>query len=186
MRLFSVLAALILVISTTQGAISMAKPTLYDFTVKDIRGKDVSLSTYKGKVVVVVNVASECGYTPQYDGLQKLYSKYKDKGLVILGFPANNFGSQEPGTNDQILQFCSTKYGVDFPMFSKISVYGHDMHPLYAMLTADHGANAPSGEVSWNFEKFLVGKDGNVMKRYKSRVKPDSADLIADIEAALK
>jgi glutathione peroxidase len=164
----------------------MTKQTLHDFTVKDIRGNDVSLSAYKGKAVLIVNVASECGYTTQYEGLQKLYAKYKDKGLVILGFPANNFGSQEPGTNEEIMNFCSSKYSVTFPMFSKISVYGHDMHPLYAMLTSDHGAAAPAGEVSWNFEKFLVGKDGKVAKRYKSRVKPDSAELLADIEAALK
>jgi glutathione peroxidase len=164
----------------------MTKQTLHDFTVKDIRGKDESLSAYKGKAVLIVNVASECGYTTQYEGLQKLYAKYKDKGLVVLGFPANNFGSQEPGTNEEIMNFCSSKYSVTFPMFSKISVYGHDMHPLYAMLTSDHGAAAPAGEVSWNFEKFLVGKDGKVVKRYKSRVKPDSAELLADIEAALK
>lgn len=186
MRTYLVLAALILAISTTLGSTPMTKQTLHDFTVKDIRGNDVSLSAYKGKAVLIVNVASECGYTTQYEGLQKLYAKYKDRGLVVLGFPANNFGSQEPGTNEEIMNFCSSKYSVTFPMFSKISVYGHDMHPLYAMLTSDHGAAAPAGEVSWNFEKFLVGKDGKVVKRYKSRVKPDSAELLADIEAALK
>jgi len=160
--------------------------SIYDLVLKDIRGNNVALSTYKGKALLIVNVASQCGYTPQYDGLQKLYDTYKGKGLIVLGFPANNFGSQEPGTNDEIQTFCSTKFNVNFPMFSKISVYGHDMHPLYAKLTADNGPGAPAGEVSWNFEKFLVNKDGKVIKRYKSRVKPDSPELIADIEAALK
>ncbi|MFM8179119.1 MAG: glutathione peroxidase [Candidatus Kapaibacterium sp.] len=183
MRILLMFAVLVLAVSTTHGESPMTKQTLYDFTVKDIRGNDVSLSTFKGKAVLIVNVASECGYTTQYEGLQKLYAKYKDKGFVILGFPANNFGSQEPGTNEEIAKFCSSRYSVTFPMFAKISVYGHDMHPLYAMLTS---AAAPAGEVSWNFEKFLVGKDGTVLKRYKSRVKPESAELTADIEAALK
>jgi glutathione peroxidase len=186
MRILIALVALTVVFSSTQKAQAMAPTSLYDITVKDIHGKDVSLSSYKGKALLIVNVASECGYTPQYEGLQKLHEKYKDKGLVVLGFPANNFGSQEPGTDAEILKFCSSKYSVTFPMFSKVSAYGHDIHPLYAKLTADHGAGSPAGEVSWNFEKFLVDKKGNIVKRYKSRVKPDSAELMADIESALK
>jgi glutathione peroxidase len=149
---------------------------------KGIDGKPVDLAAYKGKVVLVVNVASRCGYTGQYAGLQKLYDAHKDKGFVILGFPANDFGAQEPGTDGQIAEFCSTKYGVTFPMFSKITVKGADKAPLYKALTE---AADPRGEVSWNFEKFLIGKDGGVIGRFKSGVAPDDAKLVQAIEAAL-
>jgi glutathione peroxidase len=149
---------------------------------KTIDGKPVDLASYKGKVVLIVNVASRCGATPQYAGLQKLYDTYKDKGLVVLGFPANDFGAQEPGSDAQIAEFCTSKYSVTFPMFSKITVKGPDKAPLYKMLTESAD---PTGEVGWNFEKFLVGKDGSVIGRFKTRVSPDDPALVAAIEAAL-
>ena len=149
---------------------------------KALDGKPVDLAAYQGKVVLVVNVASRCGYTGQYAGLQKLYDAYKDKGFVILGFPANDFGAQEPGTEAEIAQFCSSKYGVTFPMFSKVTVKGSDKPPIYAAILA---AAQPSSDISWNFEKFLIGKDGVVMGRYKSGVRPDAAELTQAIEAAL-
>jgi len=150
--------------------------------VKKIDGTEVDLASYKGKVVLIVNVASRCGYTGQYAGLQKLYDAYKDKGLVVLGFPANEFGAQEPGTDAEIATFCSSKYGVTFDMFSKIVVKGPNKAPLYKTLT--EGATPP-GEVSWNFEKFLVGRDGRIIGRYKSSVAPDDAKLTGAIEAEL-
>jgi glutathione peroxidase len=150
--------------------------------VKKIDGSAVDLSKYKGKVVLIVNVASRCGYTPQYAGLQKLHDTYKDKGLVVLGFPANEFGAQEPGSDAEIASFCSSKYGVTFDMFSKIVVKGPNKAPLYKTLT--EGATPP-GEVSWNFEKFLIGRDGRIIGRYKSSVAPDDAKLTGAIEAEL-
>ncbi|MGB8853878.1 MAG: glutathione peroxidase [Pirellulales bacterium] len=149
---------------------------------KSIDGKPVDLASYKGKVVLVVNVASRCGYTKQYAGMQKLYDTYKDKGFVILGFPANDYGAQEPGSDAEIAEFCSTKYGVTFPMFSKITVKGPGKAPLYQTLTESAD---PKGEVAWNFEKFLIGKDGVVIGRFKSGVAPESAELAKAIEAAL-
>jgi glutathione peroxidase len=149
---------------------------------KGIDGKPVDLAAYKGKVVLVVNVASRCGYTGQYAGLQKLYDSQKDKGFVILGFPANDFGAQEPGSDAEIAEFCSTKYAVTFPMFSKITVKGAAKAPLYKALTETAD---PKGEVGWNFEKFLIGKDGTVIGRFKSGVAPDDATLVKAIEAAL-
>ena len=145
-------------------------------------GKLVDLASFQGKVVVVVNVASRCGATPQYAGLQKLYETYKDRGLVVIGFPANDFGAQEPGTDAQIAEFCSSKYAVTFPMFSKITVKGPDAPPLYKTLT--QSANPP-GDIAWNFEKFLIGRDGAVIGRFKTRVSPDDPAMIAAIEAAL-
>jgi len=151
-------------------------------TMKSIDGKDVDLAGYQGKVVLVVNVASRCGATPQYAGLQGLYEKYKDKGFVVLGFPANDFGAQEPGSDEQIREFCSTKYDVSFPMFSKITVKGAGKPKLYQVLTETAD---PSGEIGWNFEKFLIGKDGKVTGRFKTRVAPDDPALVSAIEAAL-
>lgn len=143
------------------------------FTVKDINGKDVNLEKYKGSVVVIVNVASRCGYTTQYEGLQRLYEKNKEDGLVVLGFPANNFGGQEPGTDDEIREFCSSKYGVSFPMFSKISVKGEDQHPLYKRLS---GQPAPvGGDPKWNFTKFIVDRSGKVVARFNSNARPDDS-----------
>jgi len=147
-----------------------------------IDGKPVDLASYQGKVVLVVNVASRCGYTGQYAGLQKLYDTYKDKGFVILGFPANDFGAQEPGSDAEIATFCSSKYGVTFPMFSKVTVKGPNKPALYAALLA---AAQPTSDIAWNFEKFLIGKDGVVVGRYKSGVKPDAAELTQAIDAAL-
>jgi glutathione peroxidase len=159
---------------------------IYDFVVKDIDGKDVQLSQYQGKVLLIVNVASKCGSTPQYEGLQKLYMQYKDKGLVVLGFPANNFKEQEPGSNEQIKEFCSTTYGVTFPMFSKISVKGDDIHPLYQYLTSGKDNSEFAGEISWNFNKFLVDPSGKVVARFATADKPESEKVISAIQQALK
>ncbi len=160
-----------------------AESSLYSVPLKDIDGKETSLKPYKGKVVLVVNVASKCGYTPQYTGLEALYRKYKDKGLVVAGFPCNQFGGQEPGTNEEIKQFCSSKYDVSFPLFDKIDVNGANRHPLYTMLA---GKESPyPGDIRWNFSKFLVGRDGKIIKRFESKVKPDSPEMIEAIEAAL-
>lgn len=160
--------------------------SIYDFTVKDIDGKDVKLENYKGKVVLIVNVASKCGFTPQYEGLQKIYTKYKDQGFVILGFPANNFMGQEPGTNEEIKQFCSLNYNVTFPMFSKISVKGKDIAPLYQYLTEKETNPEFSGKISWNFNKFLIDREGKIVARFGSRAKPESQEVIAAIEKALE
>jgi glutathione peroxidase len=159
---------------------------IYDYTVKSIDGKPVKLDQFRGKALLLVNVASQCGYTPQYEGLQKIYSKYKDKGLVILGFPANNFGAQEPGTDQEIKTFCSTKYNVTFPMFSKISVKGSDKHPLYQFLTEEKTDPKFAGEISWNFNKFLVDKKGNIAARFDSKDTPESEKVVTAIEQALK
>ncbi|MBI5705498.1 MAG: glutathione peroxidase [Armatimonadetes bacterium] len=160
-----------------------AAGSLYDFKMKDIDGKEMPLAKFKGKVVLVVNVASKCGLTPQYEGLQKLYTTYKDRGLVVLGFPANQFGGQEPGTDTEIKEFCTGKYNVTFPMFSKIVVKGEGIHPLYTWLLQ---STENKGDIEWNFAKFLVGKDGKVLKRFAPRVTPDDKDFVASIEAALK
>jgi glutathione peroxidase len=160
--------------------------SIYDFKMIDIDGKDVSLDQYKGQVVMIVNVASKCGFTPQYEGLQKIYSRYKDRGFVILGFPANNFREQEPGTNAEIKNFCTVNYGVEFPMFSKISVLGDDMHPLYRFLTGKETNPEFSGDIRWNFDKFLFSKEGKVVARFHPKVKPDSDKIIQTIETELK
>jgi glutathione peroxidase len=150
---------------------------------KRLDGSEQSLADYRGKVLLLVNVASRCGYTPQYRGLQDLYARYQGRGLEVLGFPANNFGAQEPGSDEQIRQFCDQNYGVTFPMFSKISVKGADKHPLYAELTS---LPAPiGGEVQWNFQKYLVDREGNVVGRFDSDVEPDDPSLVSKIEAAL-
>lgn len=163
-----------------------AQTKFYDFKMKDIDGKEVSLSQFKGKVVMVVNVASKCGLTPQYDGLQDLYETYKDKGFVILAFPANNFMSQEPGTNADIKTFCTSKYNVTFPIFSKISVKGDDMHPLYQFLTQKSKNGVLDAAVSWNFQKFLIGKDGKLITSFAPKTKPDDASIKKAIEQAVK
>lgn len=162
------------------------KMQLYDFVVKDIDGNDVPLSKYKGKVLLIVNVASRCGFTPQYQQLVDLYNRYKDQGFAILGFPANNFMGQEPGTNEEIKTFCQTRYNVNFDMFSKISVKGEDIHPLYSYLTSKDTNPKFGGEIRWNFTKFLVDKNGNVVARFEPRTKPDDPEVIAAIEKALK
>jgi len=165
-------------------ATAPAKP-LYAFELNDIEGKPAKLAQYNGKALLLVNVASKCGYTRQYAGLQSLYAKYQDAGLVVLGFPANNFGAQEPGTNEQIKDFCATTFNVTFPMFAKISVKGDDIHPLYAFLTSAESNPNFAGPIKWNFNKFLVDREGNVVGRYDSKVEPMSEELVADIEKAL-
>lgn len=159
--------------------------SVYDFTAKDIDGKDVKLEQFKGKAILIVNVASKCGFTSQYEGLEKIYSRYKDQGLVILGFPANNFMGQEPGTNEEIKQFCSLNYNVTFPMFSKISVKGKDIAPLYKFLTEKETNSEFAGDISWNFNKFLVDRDGKIVARFGSRAKPESEEVIQAIEKVL-
>lgn len=155
---------------------------LYTFTVKTIDGTPKSLGAYRGKALLIVNTASECGYTPQYAGLEKLYERYRDRGFEVLAFPANDFGAQEPGTDAQIKQFCSSRYGTKFDLFSKISVKGKDQHPLYAYLTNVKGFE---GKITWNFNKFLVDPSGAVVARYDSGVEPMSAELTAKLEAIL-
>lgn len=158
--------------------------SLYDFTVQDIDGGDVSLKQYQGQVILVVNVASKCGYTPQYEGLQNIYETYKDEGFVILGFPANNFNGQEPGTNQEIKQFCTLEYGVEFPMFSKVSVKGEDQSALFSYLTSLPNDDF-DGEIKWNFEKFLIDKNGFLKRRFRSNIEPESKTLVAAIEKEL-
>lgn len=157
-------------------------PSALNFTMNSIDGKTVELSKYQGRVVLMVNVASQCGFTPQYEGLQQLHRKYSEKGLSILGFPANEFGAQEPGTNAEIAQFCQLNYGVEFDMFSKIVVKGPGQAPLYRYLTSHPKFR---GEVAWNFEKFLIGRNGEVVARFKSEVEPLSREMLSAIEAAL-
>ena len=162
-----------------------AANSIYGFTMKDIDGKEISLGSYTSKVVMVVNVASRCGFTPQYEGLEKLYQTYKDRGFVILGFPANNFLGQEPGTDAEIKSFCSLKYNVTFPMFSKLSVRGSDKHPLYQYLTEKQSNPEFAGDITWNFNKVLIGRDGKIINRFGSRTKPEDKEVIHAIEAAL-
>jgi len=167
----------------TMTALAVSAQSLYDIKLKDIDGKDTTLAAYKGKAVLIVNVASKCGYTKQYSGLEATYPKYKDQGLVILGFPCNQFGGQEPGTNEEIKEFCSSKFNVTFPLFDKIEVNGANRHPLYVALA---GKNSPfPGDIKWNFNKFLIGKDGKILKRFDSGVKPDAEELIQAVESAL-
>jgi glutathione peroxidase len=158
---------------------------IYSFILKSIDGTPAPLADYKGKVVLLVNVASQCGFTPQYSALESVYEKYKDRGFVILGFPANNFGAQEPGTNEEIKTFCTRKYSVTFPMYSKISVKGADQDPLYTYLTKQTPSGI-SGEIKWNFTKFLVDRDGKVVQRFESAVTPDSKEVVSAIEKQLK
>ena len=159
--------------------------SMYEFTMKDIDGNPVKLDTYKGKVVMIVNVASKCGFTPQYEGLEAIYEKYKDQGFVILGFPANNFLSQEPGTEAEIKEFCSSKYKVTFPMFAKISVKGTDQHPFYTFLTNKESDPGFDGDITWNFNKFLTDRNGKVIARFDSADTPQSEKVTAAIEKAL-
>ena len=160
---------------------TMSAASVYDYKMNSIDGAPTPLSQYRGKVLLVVNVASKCGFTPQYTALESLYKKYKDQGLVVLGFPANNFMSQEPGTDAEIKQFCNRKYNVDFPMFAKSDVKGENENALYKYLTAEKG-----GEIKWNFTKFLIGKDGAILARFEPKVTPDSPEVTAAVEQALK
>lgn len=178
-------AYLLLGLTIIMSGSLFAASSVYDFTLPSIDGKPIPLASFKGKVVLMVNVASQCVYTPQYAALETIYEKYKDRGFIILGFPANNFGEQEPGTNAEIKTFCSTKYNVTFPMFSKISVEGRDQNPLYAYLTK--GANpSVAGDIQWNFTKFLVDRSGHVVRRFEPEITPDSPQVIDSIEKLLK
>jgi len=165
---------------------AFAASSVHEFTMDAINGTPTPLASFKGKVMLVVNVASQCGYTYQYEGLQALYLKYKDQGLVIAGFPANNFGAQEPGSNAEIGAFCKSKFGVTFPMFSKISVKGSDKAPLYQFLTDKNANPKTGGEIPWNFTKYLVDRNGKVLARFDAPVEPESPELTSAIEAALK
>jgi len=167
------------------GTAMAGEKSVYDFTMNSIDGKPTALAGYKGKVVLLVNVASRCGFTPQYSALESVYEKYKSRSFVIVGIPANNFGSQEPGTDAEIKTFCSTKYNVTFPMMAKVSVKGSDITPLYNYLT-DKSANPNTGgEIQWNFTKFLIGPDGKPIARFEPDVTPDDSKVIAAIEKAL-
>jgi glutathione peroxidase len=182
MKFVSMLA---LVLIATSQITAQEKPKVantLNFTMDSLDGKPVNLAKYQGNVVLIVNVASACGYTPQYEGLQALHKKYPSRGLKILGFPSNDFGSQEPGTNAEIGEFCKKNYGVEFDMFSKITVVGREQAPLYKTLTSTAGF---SGNVDWNFEKFLLNREGKVIARFKSPVEPLSAEMTKAVEGAL-
>jgi len=174
---------IIAALSLVQVDCAHAADSIYNMSLKDIDGKSTSLKAYEGKVLLIVNVASKCGYTPQYAGLEALQEKYKDQGFTVLGFPCNQFGGQEPGTNEEIKQFCTSKYEVTFPLFDRIEVNGPNRHPLYVLLTGE-GSPVP-GDIKWNFTKFLIGRDGKILERFDSKVKPDSAELVQGVEKAL-
>ena len=176
---------LILTLCVACASLAAQSKSIYDFTMKSIDGQQVSLGSYSGKVVLLVNVASKCGFTPQYAGLEALYTKYKDKGLVIVGIPANNFMSQEPGTDAEIKTFCTNKYNVTFPMMSKVSVKGDDKTPLYTFLTGKDTDPQFGGDIKWNFTKFLFDRSGKPVARFEPNVTPDSPQVTTAIEAAL-
>lgn len=169
--------------STQKGGSPVTR--LYDIEVETADGETVALDAYSGKVMLIVNTASKCGFTGQYEGLQALYDKYRSEGLVVLGFPANDFLSQEPGTNQEIQSFCKLNYGVTFPVFAKISVKGKNQHPLYHYLTSKETNPEFGGKISWNFNKFIIDREGNVLARFGSRTKPESPELMARLEAAM-
>ncbi len=172
-----------LTLMTTQFVSAQSPSSLYQIPLKDIHGKDVSLEEYKGKVLLIVNVASKCGLTPQYKALEQIHEKYKDRGFSVLGFPCNDFAAQEPGTPEQIQTFCSATYHVTFPLFAKLHVKGPEQHPLYAALT---GKDSPfPGEIKWNFGKFLIGRDGRILQRFEPKTTPDAPEVGRAIEAAL-
>lgn len=166
------------------GTLGFSK-SVYDFSVETLGGKKTALKTYQGKALLVVNTASRCGFTSQYEGLEALYKKYKDQGLVVMGFPSNDFGGQEPGTNEEIAQFCKKNYGVTFPVFSKGPVSGKTKQSLFKYLTEEQDANL-QGEINWNFEKFLIDRKGKLVARFRSSVGPQSAPIIEAVESALK
>jgi glutathione peroxidase len=181
MRKLSVILALCFAAAMAQAQTK----SIYDFTMKSIDGEATSLASFKGKVVLLVNVASRCGFTPQYTGLEAVYEKYKDRGFVIVGVPANNFAGQEPGTDEEIKKFCSSKYSVTFPMMSKVSVLGDDKTPLYQYLTDKSLDPQFGGEIKWNFTKFLFDRSGKIVARFEPATKPDSPEVAAAIEAVL-
>ena len=191
-KLVSILLLSIFIYNFAQSTDSRSKKTsnekisnsINDIIVKDVNGKDVKLSDYNGKVLLIVNVASECGYTKQYKGLQEIYSEYNKEGLEILAFPCNDFGGQEPGTNEEIKEFCSVNFGVNFTLFNKIKVLGDKKEPLYVRLI--NNSNTENGDVKWNFEKFLIAKDGTIVKRFRSKIEPTSEEINAAINIELK
>ncbi len=158
---------------------------LYDIPIHTLQGDDAKLGDYKGKTLLLVNVASKCGLTPQYEGLERLQKTYGDRGFSVIGFPSNQFMGQEPGTPEEIAQFCSATYGVTFPLMEKIDVNGEDRHPIYAELTEKEDAEGAAGDITWNFEKFLVSPKGDVVARYRPQVEPEDPTVVADIEAQL-
>lgn len=182
--MFKQMLILLFTITLATNAKEPAMQSIYEFNVKTIDGKETTLAPYKGKVMLIVNVASKCGYTPQYEGLEALYKKYQEKGLVILGFPCNQFANQEPGTEEEIENFCRVNYGVTFPMFSKIEVNGENAHPLYTYLKSEQTGILGTEAIKWNFTKFLVDKQGNVLARFGSSTKPK--ELEEEIEKLLK
>ncbi len=159
--------------------------SLYDIPLRTLSGEDASLADHKGKALLLVNVASKCGLTPQYTGLERLHEAYADRGFAVLGFPCNQFGAQEPGSADEIETFCSTTYGVTFPLYEKLEVNGEGRHPLYDELTTVPDPEGKAGDVAWNFEKFLVSPDGQVVKRFRPLVEPEAAEVVEAVEAAL-
>ncbi|PAU95365.1 glutathione peroxidase [Aliifodinibius salipaludis] len=175
---------LIILLSMSLHTADTTTDSVHEFKTTNIDGEVTSLNKYEGKVLLIVNTASECGYTPQYEGLQALYEKYSNEELVVLGFPANNFGGQEPGTDKEIKQFCKVNYDVSFPMFSKVSVKGDDQHPLFSYLTTADNPDF-TGEIKWNFEKFLIDTNGKLIHRYRSDVKPQSDEILRAIEKEL-
>lgn len=185
------LTAFLLTLAVTLTSSAFAADSVHDFKMKSLGGKEVDLSQYKGKVLLIVNTASKCGLTPQYEHLQAMHERYSDKGLVILGFPCNQFGKQEPGSADDISEFCTENYGVEFPMFAKIEVNGDEETPLYSYLKKAAPLKKPNGEVQkkndirWNFEKFVVGKDGTVVERFEPRTKPNAKEVLAVIDEQL-
>jgi glutathione peroxidase len=181
----SLLGMLMLPLAATVAPAADAPKSVHEIAVKTIDGQDVKLDQYKGKVLLVVNTASQCGYTPQYQGMQAVYEKYKEQGLEVLAFPANEFGGQEPGSNDEIKTFCTMKYRTTFPLFAKIVVAGEGKHPLYQYLTAKETNPKFAGDIPWNFTKFLVGRDGQVIARFEPKDAPESAAVTQAIEAAL-
>lgn len=178
--------AFVLAFCLAGSAMAASTGSVYDFTLKSIDGQPVSLSSYHGKVLLLVNVASHCGFTPQYAALESVYEKYKDRGLVIVGVPANNFAGQEPGTNEEIKKFCSNKYNVTFPMMAKVSVLGQDKTPLYVFLTDKSTDPQLAGDIKWNFTKFLFDRNGKPVARFEPDVTPDSPQVTSAVEAALK
>lgn len=183
MKFYLLSLGALLFMNTSLEASPQKATSIYNFAVTTLTGEKLSLETYAGKVLLIVNTASECGYTPQYKGLQAVYEKYKAQGFEVLGFPSNDFGLQEPGTNAEIKKFCEMKYKTTFPMFEKGPVTGNKRQPLYAYLS-DHAENR--GAVSWNFEKFLISRDGKIIGRFKSKITPEDSTLVEAIEAALK
>lgn len=177
-------AGILVIIFMVSLNANIATDTVYEFKPTNINGEETSLEDFEGKVLLIVNTASECGNTPQYEGLQKIYDKYNGEGLEVLGFPANNFGGQEPGTDEEIKQFCKVNFDVTFPMFSKVSVKGEDQHPLFEYLISVSNPDF-TGEIKWNFEKFLVGKDGKLKHRFRSDTEPESEKIFRAIETEL-